>query len=104
MIMIKLAFSSVFAAALLAAPVTPMAAPAEAPMVMAQVDVQIGPGGVRVGGDRDRDYDRYERRGDRFDRDRRERRDFVRGDRCRTTIVRRETPYGTKVRRIRECD
>ncbi|MDF2119300.1 hypothetical protein PY365_27425 [Roseiarcaceae bacterium H3SJ34-1] len=81
------------------------AAEQTAPTVLAQVDVQVGPGGVRIGEDRYRDRDRWrgERRRD-FDRGRfYEGRFEGRRERCRTTIIQRETPYGMRTRRIREC-
>jgi hypothetical protein len=73
-------------------------------IVVAQVDVQVGPGGVRIGGDRDRDRFDDGRRGDRFEQ-RRERRVIVepRERRCRTIIERRETPYGVRTQRIQRC-
>jgi hypothetical protein len=100
--------SAILGLGALGAPTMVSAAEQKAPMVMAQVDVQLGPNGVRIGEDRDRYRDgrRDERRRD-FDRgDRRfgEGRGFERRrERCRTTIIQRETPYGVRTRRVREC-
>jgi hypothetical protein len=66
---------------------------AGAPIAWAQ-NIEIGPGGVRVGPDRDRRV--IERR--EVERERRT-------ERCRTTIVERQNRRGETVReRIRECD
>lgn len=101
--------AALFGFGLLAGPSIASAASAEKPMQMAQVDMRVGPNGVRIdaGGDRDRfeRRDRMERR-DRWDRrDRRvvERRVFVRPERCRTIIVRHPTRYGYRTERIRRC-
>jgi hypothetical protein len=105
----NLLLSTVIGLGALSAPNMVSAAEQKAPMVMAQVDVQLGPNGVRIGQDRDgyRGGRRDERRMN-FDRGDR-RRDFEgrhegRRDRCRTTIIQRETPYGVRTRRVRECD
>lgn len=104
----NLVFSAIIGLGALCAPNMVSAAEQSAPIVMAQVDVQVGPNGVRIGQDRDRYRDgrRDERRRD-FDRgDRRfgEGRGFEgRRERCRTTIIQRETPYGVRTRRVREC-
>ncbi len=59
-------------------------------------NIQIGPGGVRVGPDRDRRV---------IERREIERVEPRRTERCRTTIVRRENRRGEIVReRVRECD
>jgi hypothetical protein len=100
----NLVFSTIVGLGALCAPHMVSAAEQSAPLVMAQVDVRVGPNGVRIGEDRYRDDRRYERRRE-FDRDRgfREGRGYGRHERCRTTIVQRETPYGVRTRRIREC-
>jgi hypothetical protein len=103
----NLVFSAMIGLGALGAPTMVSAAEQSAPITLAQVDVRVGPGGVRIGEDRDRYRDdrRGERRRD-FDRgDRRlgEGRGFGRPERCRTTIIQRETPYGTRTRRVREC-
>jgi hypothetical protein len=102
---------------MLLTPIAALAAQVAEPIVVAQdLDVQVGPGGVRIGGDRDRERgerfrdrdrdvrDRFERREFRGDGDRYRSRRFVeRRDRCRTVIIRRETESGTRIRRIRRC-
>ena len=102
----NLVFSTIVSLGALGAPHMVSAAEQSAPLVMAQVDVRVGPNGVRIGDDRDRYRDdrRYERRRE-FDRDGgfREGRGYGRHERCRTTIVQRETPYGMRTRPIREC-
>lgn len=91
------------------------AAPAEAPLVFAQdFNVQVGPGGVRLRGEREVDRDDRWRERERFrerrqfresddDRFDRGRRVYGRVDRCRIVVIRRETPYGTRVSRVRRC-
>jgi hypothetical protein len=82
------------AAALLAIPLPAMAAPlsTEAPLATdfsSQVDIRVGPGGVRVGHDR---YDSRDRRvHDRFESRRRDRR-------CVTERTTRTTPSGRVIR------
>jgi hypothetical protein len=67
-----------------------------APAAIAQIGVEVGPGGVGVGIGRDRGRDRvYE--------ERRVYRDGRRGDGCRVT-VRKRLPNGTVViRRMNRC-
>jgi hypothetical protein len=102
----KFALPVIACLALMGAVVPGKAAQAGANMVVAQVDLQVGPNGVRIGRDRDRDRDRFDdrRRGDRFE-GRRERRVIVepRERRCRTVIERRETPYGVRTQRVERC-
>lgn len=102
----NLFLSAIIGLAALSAPNAVSAAEQKAPMVMAQVDVQLGPNGVRIGQDRYRDDRRGDRRRDfdRGDRRMREGRGFERRrERCRTTIIQRETPYGVRTRRVRDC-
>ena len=67
------------------------------PPASAQVTIETPAGGVRVGGDRDRDYDRHR------DYDRRRYYDHrrYRDHGCRTVTIRRDDG---SVRRIRRCD
>ncbi len=83
---------------LLAAPAASIAAPADATQ-MAQFD-------PRFGGDRDSERPREFRREDRGDRDfrgDRDRRFERRRERCHVEIVRRRTPFGVRLERVRRC-
>ena len=99
-------FALALGAGCFAIPSISNSAPADASFVVAQdVDVRVGPGGVRIGGG-DRDgRERFERRRERgFEEGRGERRfGERRGEGCRVVIVRRETPSGVRVTRTRRC-
>jgi hypothetical protein len=95
-------------------PAATFAEPINNPMVVAQdFDVRVGPGGVRVGGDRYEGGERFRerdsfgersyRREYREERYREPRRFVERREGCRTVIVRRQTDYGVRVQRIRRC-
>ena len=107
----KMLLSAAAGIGLLFIPATAFAASAEAPFVIAQdIDVRVGPGGVRLRGEGDRDRERgmerrrfRERSDERGERYGEGRRSVVRGDRCRTTVIRQETDDGVRVKRIRRC-
>lgn len=80
---------------LLAGPSIANAASSEKPIQLAQVDMRIGPNGVRIDTDQDRRWDRG-----RWERDRWERR---RGPRCHWETVRERTRWGWRTERIRVC-
>ncbi len=81
---------------LLAGPSIASAASAEKPIQLAQVDMRIGPNGVRIETDRNRRVERG-----RFERDRRwERR---RAPRCHYESIRERTRFGWRVQRVRVC-
>ena len=96
-------------AAAVCAPVSSRAAETASSFILAQgVDIELGPGGVRVAPDRERrrfeERRRFDER-DRFEERRRPRERFGEGGRgCRTIIVRRETEYGVRTSRVRRCD
>lgn len=110
----KLLVAALFGLGVSAFPVNSQAAvqSPNPPMVLAQdVDVRVGPGGVRIlgGEDRDRDLDRRRFREREFERrrfrDRDADRDYrvVRRQGCRIIVIRRETMNGSVTRRVRRC-
>jgi hypothetical protein len=81
--MTKIVFAAVAAAAVF------MATPLVGGTALAQPNIEVGPGGVRVGG-----HDRVDsRRRDRSDR---------RGRRCVTETITRTTPSGRRIRETRQ--
>ncbi len=114
----KFLLAALLGCGLLAIPAVSNAAPVSDQIQMAQLEMRVGPNGVRVddGRGRDRRDDRRfnnDRRDDRrFNSDRRERFDdrgdfgrrrFAPPQRCRTYVVRHRTPYGMRTERVRRC-